>query len=223
MNTTKYLSHARPVQIPVNHVQLEGILGWTDHPEGIVLFVHGSGSNRFSPRNTFLAQRLQTLGFVTLLFDLLTKEEAENRNTVPEIPFLAERFQGTREWMAQQIDMPSLPYGYFGASTGAAAALQAAAIFPEHVEAVVSRGGRPDLAYPHLSQVKAPTLLIIGGRDDAVLKLNREAYHRLTCPKDLVVVPEASHLFEEPGAMEEVFQCAGKWFSRYLVQKNGKS
>lgn len=214
---THGLSHDRPVLIEIEHIQLEGILGWPDNPRGIVLFVHGSGSSRLSPRNRFVARTLQRLGFATLLFDLLTEQEAADRNNVFGIPLLAERLDGANEWLLEHLNMDALPIGYFGASTGAAAALQAAAIFPEQVQAVVSRGGRPDLAKPHLSQVGAPTLLLVGGKDDLVLKLNQEAYARLTCPKDLVVVPGASHLFEEPGALEEVTEWAGKWFLRYLV------
>ena len=216
MSGTTIQSHDKPVQIQCNDTQLEGILGYPDHPRGMVLFAHESGSSRRSPRNTVVAQMLQQLGFATLLFDLLTEEEAANRLHRFEIPFLAERLQGAREWIDHYVGKPAMPYGYVGASTGAAAALQAAAIFPEHVQAVVSRGGRPDLAQPHLSQVNAPTLLIVGGKDDLVLKLNQAAFSRLTCPKDLVVIPGASHLFEEPGTMDEVAQWTLKWFSHYL-------
>ena len=217
MATLNVLSPDSPVLIKIDHIQLEGILGWPDVPRGIVLFANGSGNSRSSPCNAYLAHMLQKLGFATLLFDLLTEEETQRRNNVFEIPLLAERLEGAREWLEQENKTASLPHGYFGVGTGGAAALQAAAIFPKHVKAVVSRGGRPDLAKPHLSQVAAPTLLIVGGKDDVVLKLNREAYVRLTCHKDLLVVPGASQNFEEPGAMEEVAQWAGRWFSHYLV------
>lgn len=206
----------RSVIIPVDSVRLEAILGLPERPRGIVIFAHGSGSGRFSPRNQFVAHVLQDAEFATLLPDLLTEQEARDRRLVFDIPLLAQRLIAITHWVRTQPEMEDLPIGYFGASTGAAAALVAAAQEGERIGAVVSRGGRPDLAGDALERVTAPTLLIVGGCDQPVVTLNEEAYQRIRAPKKLVIVPGASHLFEEPGALEEVARLAADWFSRYL-------
>lgn len=210
-----------PVQVPAGGALLEGDLALPENAKGIVLFAHGSGSSRFSPRNRFVARELQQAGLGTLLMDLLTREEeAVDLRTAHlrfDIPLLAERLVAAIDWLRSRPDTRSLRIGLFGASTGAAAALVAAAERPEAVSAVVSRGGRPDLAREALSRVKAPTLLIVGGRDYPVIELNQEAMKALTCHKEMVIVPDASHLFEEPGALEEVARLACEWFCRYLT------
>jgi putative phosphoribosyl transferase len=199
-------------------VRLQGILGLPEHPEGVVLFAHGSGSGRLSPRNTFVAGTLQQGGLVTLLIDLLEENEAEDRRKVFDIDLLADRLLAAADWLASQSSTAGLRLGYFGASTGAGAALQAAARAPGSVAAVVSRGGRPDLAGPFLPDVTAPTLLIVGGYDFRVIDMNREALARLRCPKEMVIVPGATHLFEEPGTLEQVADLALRWFQQYLQQ-----
>ena len=197
---------------------LEGIVGLPEASAGIVLFAHGSGSGRFSPRNNFVAQRLRAAGFATLLFDLLTEEEAQDRGNVFDIPLLAERLLMATAWVKDDRETSALPIGYFGASTGAAAALFAAASAAWPIAAVVSRGGRPDLAGPALAKVTAPTLLIVGGDDLTVLGLNRTALAELQCEKHLAVVPGATHLFEEPGTLEMVVDLAGNWFASHLAK-----
>ncbi|QEH34463.1 Putative phosphoribosyl transferase [Aquisphaera giovannonii] len=189
-------------------------------PEGAgaaVLFAHGSGSGRFSPRNQKVAAGLQRAGLGTLLIDLLEEDEADDRSRVFDIRLLAERLMAAADWMRDRAGLRPLRLGYFGASTGAAAALVAAARSPEGIDAVVSRGGRPDLAHAALAAVRAPTLLIVGGEDREVLELNREAYNHLACPKRLEIVPDATHLFSEPGALERVASLAEDWFHRHLV------
>jgi putative phosphoribosyl transferase len=185
---------------------------------GIVLFAHGSGSGRYSPRNTYVAERLREAGLGTLLFDLLSEEEeAVDEQTAElrfDIPLLTDRLVAATEWACAQRSFKSLPIAYFGASTGAAAALAAAARIGS-IAAVVSRGGRPDLAAGALARVRAPTLLIVGGNDEEVLALNREALSRLTCEARLVVVPGATHLFVESGALEQVASLAADWFTRH--------
>jgi alpha-beta hydrolase superfamily lysophospholipase len=187
---------------------------------GIVLFAHGSGSSRFSSRNRSVAGELQSAGFGTLLLDLLTApEEATDARTGHlrfDIAFLAERLKQATDWVRQEPRAKDLPLGYFGASTGAAAALLAATKAGASIRAIVSRGGRPDLAGTALPRVVAPTLLIVGGRDEAVLELNNEAKLQLNCIQELHVIPGATHLFEEPGALEEVARLAKQWFERYL-------
>jgi putative phosphoribosyl transferase len=209
------------VQVTADDVRLEGNLTLPPGAHGIVLFAHGSGSGRHSPRNRLVARVLNQAGLATLLVDLLTEdEEAVDVMTAHlrfNIGLLARRLVGTTRWLAQQPDTRRLRVGYFGASTGAGAALVAAAQCPEDVGAVVSRGGRPDLAGPPLAEVRAPTLLIVGADDEHVLELNREALAQLRCEKQLVIVPGATHLFEEPGALEEVARLARDWFQRYLV------
>jgi putative phosphoribosyl transferase len=211
----------RAVSIPSDGVSLQGDLSIPAGARGLVLFAHGSGSSRLSPRNRMVARRLQDGGFGTLLFDLLTvREEAEDtitRRLRFDINFLATRLAGATEWIVSEPAARSLRIGYFGASTGAAAALVAAARRPGLVSAVVSRGGRPDLAGPYLREVAAPTLLIVGGADPTVSRLNQMALGQLACDvKELVIVPGASHLFEEPGTLEQVAELACQWFARHL-------
>jgi putative phosphoribosyl transferase len=205
-----------PVEVKADGALLKGTLGLPASTAGVVLFAHGSGSGRLSPRNTFVAHMLQGGGFATLLLDLLEEWEAEDRRKVFDIDLLADRLLAATEWLEREPSASGFQYGYFGASTGAGAALQAAARAPASVAAVVSRGGRPDLAAPYLARVKAPTLLIVGGLDEPVIRMNQEALAQLTCPKDLVIVPGATHLFEEPGALTEVSGLALQWFLRYL-------
>ena len=210
------------MQIPIDQGgYLEGDLEVPQGALGIVVFAHGSGSSRHSPRNQFVAEALQSAGLATLLFDLLTPaEESVDRRTAGyrfDIELLTKRLIGATAWTLRNPVTRNLRLGYFGASTGAAAALAAAAELRETVRAVVSRGGRPDLAGPDLGFVRAPTLLIVGGSDDVVLELNREALAKLfSCKKELAVIPGATHLFEEPGALEKVAKTAAAWFSRYL-------
>lgn len=206
------------VTIPADSVQLEGTLGVPAGASGVVLFAHGSGSSRFSPRNNQVARVLRDGGIGTLLFDLLTEREAADRTNVFNIPFLARRLLAATAWIRQNDETKGLRIGYFGASTGAAAALIAAAGDPD-IGAIVSRGGRPDLAAGALSEVRAPTLLIVGGNDVPVIRLNEEAYGRLHCEKALTIVPGASHLFEEPGTLEEVARLATEWFTRHLARR----
>lgn len=207
-------SEARSVSIPPEG--LSGDLTIPDNPRGIVLFAHGSGSSRLSPRNRAVAESLNRQGFATLLMDLLTPAEERDRRNVFDIPLLAERVVETALWIASEPDIADLPLGLFGASTGAGAALLAAAEMQDRIAAVVSRGGRPDLAGPRLAQVRAPTLLIVGGNDDQVIELNRKALAALTCEKLLKIIPRAGHLFEEPGTMDQVMAAAGAWFQHYL-------
>jgi len=198
---------------------LEGALVVPPEAQGIVLFAHGSGSSRLSPRNRFVAEALNRGGLATLLFDLLSQaEEAEeSRLHRFDIPLLAQRLVSATDWVSGRSATRGLRIGYFGASTGAAAALVAAAERPFVVSAVVSRGGRPDLAGDALGRVAAPTLLVVGGEDRPVLELNRWAQRRLRAPTELAVIPGASHLFEEPGALEEVARLAAAWLGRHLV------
>ncbi|GIW54205.1 MAG: hypothetical protein KatS3mg082_0609 [Nitrospiraceae bacterium] len=207
----------QPVTIPGPGVRLEGVLGLPPHPVGVVAFAHGSGSGRFSPRNTFVARKLQNVGLATLLLDLLDEGEADDRRKVFDIDLLADRLLLAKAWLAEQPETRTLRLGYFGASTGAGAALEAAARDPSPVGAIVSRGGRPDLAERYLPAVTAPTLLIVGGHDTPVIELNQNALRRLTCPKELVIVPGAGHLFEEPGALEQVADHAQRWFLRHVI------
>jgi len=194
-------------------VTLPGDLTIPDGVRGMVLFAHGSGSSRKSPRNRLVADTMNRAGLGTLLFDLLTPEEELDRANVFDIPLLAKRLRAATDWWTERPEARGVPMGYFGASTGAAAALWAAADLGPAIGAVVSRGGRPDLAGPRQQEVTAPTLLIVGGRDEQVLELNEEARRLLVCPSELVVVPGATHLFEEPGALEEVARLATGWFS----------
>jgi putative phosphoribosyl transferase len=207
------------IHIPINSAILEGSLVLPQHAEGLVTFAHGSGSSRFSPRNNFVAQKLNQAGISTLLIDLLTEQEDRIYTTRFNIDLLTERLLLVTRWLFLQPDARHLVMGYFGASTGAAAALRAAAVLGENISAVVSRGGRPDLAEEALNDIQSPTLLIVGGNDKIVIQLNRSAYTRLTGIKDLVIVPNATHLFEEPGTLEEVADLAIQWFKRHLHKK----
>ncbi|HZY57828.1 MAG TPA: dienelactone hydrolase family protein [Rubrobacteraceae bacterium] len=217
---SRFDSEERPVRVSAGPVVLEGNLGVPDGARGVVLFAHGSGSGRHSPRNRYVAQVLRKAGLATLLIDLLTEEEEEvdlrTRHLRFDIGLLAERLVGATEWLERSPDTQDLKVGYFGASTGAAAALVAAAERPEPIGAIVSRGGRPDLAGPALPRVAAPTLLIVGGNDVPVIGMNQEAMEQLRTEKRLEIVPGATHLFEEPGALEEVARLAADWFVRHL-------
>ncbi len=203
------------VDVVAGSVHLPGILAGPERPVGVVVFAHGSGSSRLSPRNLAVAQALNRGGFATLLFDLLTPEEERDRANVFDIDLLAGRLIGATRWLRERSDVGRLPAAYFGASTGAAAALWAAAELPQEIAAVVSRGGRPDLAAPRLAEVNAPTLLIVGGHDEVVLELNREAARQMRCVTRVAVVPGATHLFEEPGALDQVADLAVDWFDRF--------
>lgn len=202
--------------VRISPLGLEGILGLPPAAKGIVLFAHGSGSGRHSPRNNFVARALRDSGLATLLFDLLTVEEERDRRNAFDIDLLAGRLSTATAWIRQHPETAGLAIGYFGASTGAAAALVAAAVRDNPVAAIVSRGGRPDLAGLALAKVAAPTLLIVGGDDTDVLALNRAAYAKLHCEKQLSIVPGATHLFEEPGALEAVLDHARGWFLMHL-------
>jgi putative phosphoribosyl transferase len=212
----------REVSIDVEGVTLEGTLVIPKEAKGVVLFAHGSGSSRHSPRNRYVAQILQSQRIGTLLFDLLTRQEESIDQSSGElrfdIPFLAKRLAGATRWVTNDADTGDLKVGYFGASTGAGAALMAAAELPRVVSAIVSRGGRPDLAGSALAIVRAPTLLIVGGNDEPVITMNRAALAQLQCPeKSLVIIPGATHLFEEPGTLEETARVAAEWFSRHFM------
>jgi putative phosphoribosyl transferase len=207
----------REVSIPP--IGLPGTLEVPAAACGLIVFAHGSGSSRFSPRSRAVAAALNERGFATLLFDLLTPAEDNDRRNVFDIPLLANRLIDAIHWVAGQPSLAGIPLGLFGASTGAAAALVAAVMAPERVGAVVSRGGRPDLASDALDLVRAPTLLIVGGDDVGVIALNETALARLPAEKALEIVPRASHLFPEPGAIESVIDHAARWFERYLAAR----
>jgi dienelactone hydrolase len=211
---------SRETMIPVTPITLAGELNIPAEAEGLVLFAHGSGSSRLSPRNQYVAQVINEAGIGTLLFDLLTREEEKidqrTRHLRFDIDLLARRLAGVTEWVKKQKETSHLRVGYFGASTGAGAALVAAAKLGDQIGAVVSRGGRPDMAGEALPLVVAPSLLIVGGFDDVVIRLNEEALAKLQCVKELKIVPGATHLFEEPGKLEDVAQLAAAWFQKYL-------
>lgn len=211
----------RTVTVNADGIELAGGFSLPAGAGGIVLFAHGSGSSRRSPRNQSVAHRLNEAGLGTLLFDLLTPDEALDRDRVFDIPLLAARLGATTRWVGEHAEPRGLRIGYFGASTGAAAALWAAADNPS-VDAIVSRGGRPDLAGPRIAEVRAPTLLIVVGDDDDVLTLNRQAATRMQCPCEVIVIPGATHLFEEPGAMERVADHAATWFELHLADHHDK-
>lgn len=222
MTTKRFDPHgpAKPVLIPLEDIALHGDLRLTSSARGLVIFVHGSGSSRFSPRNRYVAEELNKQGLATLLLDLLTEEEHKiDEETMQyrfDIPMLADRATQAATWAQRQPEMSRLPIGLFGASTGAAAALITAATLKDQIAAVVSRGGRPDLAADSLAKVSAPTLLIVGGEDDVVLDLNKKAMAQMHCTAELHVVPGATHLFEEPGTLEEVAKIAGEWFVKFM-------
>jgi dienelactone hydrolase len=211
----------RFVHIPAGSATLEGNLNLPERARALVLFAHGSGSSRHSPRNRYVARVLNETNLATLLLDLLTPdEEAIDLNTAHlrfDIDLLAARLVAVTDWVTQYRDTQHLPVGYFGASTGAAAALVASAERPQIVGAIVSRGGRPDLAGSALARVRAPTLLIVGGKDIAVIQMNRAALAQLRCEKQIAIVPGATHLFEEPGTLDEVARLAREWFNRHLM------
>jgi putative phosphoribosyl transferase len=217
------LTFGRNIFIPFGTAHLEGNLSLPGGATGVVLFAHGSGSSRHSPRNKYVARVLNGSGVGTLLFDLLTtKEEEEEKYTRDlrfDIDLLAERLIYATNWIKREAEVQNLPIGYFGSSTGAAAALVAAAELGEHVDVIVSRGGRPDLAGASLPKVKAPTLLIVGERDEQVIKLNMDAYRQLLCAKKMEIVGGATHLFEEPGKLEEVARLASQWFKKHFESK----
>lgn len=215
MPATETVTH-RDVQIPTHNAMILGSLDTPAQAVGVVVFAHGSGSGRHSPRNQFVAKQLRAGGLATLLIDLLTEPEEADRNNVFDIRLLARRLTLAARWLRQQPETRSLPIGYFGASTGAGAALVAAAEHPALVRAVVSRGGRPDLAAAALPLVEAPSLLIVGGDDDVVIELNRQAQQQMTAECELVIVPGATHLFEEPGTLEQVADLAQGWFLKHL-------
>ena len=204
------------VVIEFDHIKLRGTLGLPEIAKGLVMFAHGSGSGRLSPRNAFVAHKLQEGGLATLLIDLLQEVEEDDRQKVFDIDLLTNRLVAATHWLKQHKKTTHLPIGLFGASTGAAAALQAAARDPSSFYAVVSRGGRPDLAMDNLHDVKAPTQLIVGGNDVGVIDLNEQALENLVCTKELKIVPGATHLFEEPGKLEEVAALALEWFQKHV-------
>jgi pimeloyl-ACP methyl ester carboxylesterase len=205
------------VSIALERVHLFGILRLPKGTRSLVIFAHGSGSSRLSSRNNFVAETLEDAGIGSLLFDLLTEKEDliyENRF---DIELIADRLVQATNWVLREDDTKNLAMGYFGASTGAAAALKAAVALKPHIKAVVSRGGRPDLAHDALPEVEAPTLLIVGSRDTPVIEMNRNASERMKATRELAIVPGATHLFEEPGALEEVARLATEWFKKYLM------
>ena len=208
------------IHVPAGAVSLEGNLLIPGLATGVVLFAHGSGSSRFSSRNRYVAEVLREGGMGTLLLDLLTQEEelvdTRTAHLRFDIELLADRLVAAVQWLAREKATERLKVGLFGASTGAGAALVAAARLPDRISAIVSRGGRPDLAGAALPNVKAPTLLIVGGEDEPVIQMNQQAYERMTAPREIVIVPGATHLFEEPGALETVARLARDWFQRYL-------
>lgn len=206
----------RIVNIPTGQAILEGNLVIPKGAKGLVIFAHGSGSSRLSPRNNFVAAELQKRRIAALLFDLLSEQEDQRLENRFDIPLLAERLAAATDWAMRQPESGTLKIGYFGASTGSAAALITAAKMGAGIRAVVSRGGRPDLAMAALPFVKAPTLLIVGGNDHEVIGMNEAAYAKLSCEKKMEIVPGATHLFEEPGALEEVARLAADWFSKCL-------
>jgi dienelactone hydrolase len=209
-------SELKARSVAIGHKRLEGDVVRPRKANGLVIFAHGSGSSRFSPRNTHVAHQLEVRGLGTLLLDLLTEREACDRRNVFDIPLLAGRMVEAVRFARSDAELSSLRIGLFGASTGAAAALVAAAQLPQEIAAVVSRGGRPDLAGDALSQVRAATLLIVGGADYGVIELNRDAFDVLTCEKRLEIVPGATHLFEEPGTLDKVVDLAAQWFNAHF-------
>jgi pimeloyl-ACP methyl ester carboxylesterase len=211
------------VKVPAGAVTIDGDLELPDAATGLVVFAHGSGSSRFSQRNRAVAGVLEDAGFATLLLDLLTPEEESlderTREYRFDIPLLGRRVVAATDWVQARPDLHRLPVAYFGASTGAAAALIAAAERPDAVRAVISRGGRPDLAGERLPDVQAPTLLIVGERDEPVIELNEDAKLRMRAPVELVIIPHAAHLFEEPGALDQVAELAAEWCRRHLRER----
>ncbi len=214
---THYFVRDEEVEVIAGTITLAGHLRIPAHAIGVVVFAHGSGSSRNSPRNVAVAKVLNDAGFATLLFDLLTEQEAADRNNVFDIELLAKRLSDATIWLRSQDEFAKSPFGYLGASTGAAAALWAAANPNSNLSAVVSRGGRADMAAQKLEEVRSPTLLIVGGLDEVVIELNREAQAKLRCKNELVIISGATHLFEEPGTLEEVARLSTDWFLKHLV------
>lgn len=213
----KTINPYKNIEIPINNIKLKGNLRIAEKQKGLIIFSHGSGSGRLSVRNNYVAEYLQTEGFSSLLFDLLTEKEDlifENRF---DIDLLTKRLVQTTQWMLKFDELSNLPIGYFGASTGAASALGAAENLGTKIKAIVSRGGRPDLAMSVLHKVKAPTLLIVGGKDGEVIQLNKKAFNLLGGIKEMEIIDGASHLFAEPGKLEQVAVSSSKWFDRYLI------
>lgn len=211
-----------PRDVMVGPYALRGLLGVSENPQGLVIFAHGSGSGRLSPRNNYVAAALRRNGCATLLLDLLSFTEEQDRANVFDIALLATRLASAAKWASEQPGLADLPIGYFGASTGAGAALVAATFAGPKIAAVVSRGGRPDLAGPSLALVRAPTLLLVGSLDGSVIELNQQAYAALNVPKKLIIVEGARHLFEEPGTLDQVIDHAGTWFSTWFAKARGK-
>ena len=207
----------KSITIPLKDVILRGKLIIPENAIGLVIFSHGSGRRHLSPRNNFVAVLLQQKGLATLLFDLLTEEEDRIYENRFNIDLLTKRLIAVTQWVQQQEETKDLPIGYFGASTGAASALRAAAFFNQEIKAVVSRGGRPDMALQDINKVTAPTLLIVGGLDEVVIGLNEKAYQKLQCERKLEIIPRASHLFEETGKLQEVADTSANWFVENLV------
>lgn len=210
----------KTLEIQLDDVTLVGQMVLPEVAHGLVIFSHGSGSSRFSPRNNFVAQQLQRRGIGTFLFDLLTEEEDKDYSQRFNIELLSQRLLQVTKQVVKLKDVKRLPVGYFGASTGAASALYAASVLLNRISAVVSRGGRLDMAMEQLPAVKAPTLLIVGGLDSEVIKLNEKAFNKLSGIKQLEIIDGATHLFEEPGTLEQVAKLAGDWFTQYLSEKN---
>ncbi|MEL4455055.1 alpha/beta hydrolase [Lutimonas vermicola] len=206
----------KEIVIPLMDVQLNGRLRIADDQKGLVIFSHGSGSSRLSSRNNYVAEFLQNDGFSSLLFDLLTEQEDRIYENRFDIDLLTERLINVTQWIQQDKELEGMPAGYFGASTGAASALCAAARLENDIKAIVSRGGRPDLSMPVLHKIKAPTLLIVGGNDDIVIELNNKAYNSLAGIKKMEIIKGATHLFSEPGKLEEVAELSSNWFDKYL-------
>lgn len=205
------------IQIAAGDVKLPGHLVIVENTKGIIVFSHGSGSSRFSPRNNLVAQFLQRRGFSTLLFDLLTKEEDKDYEKRFDISLLKDRLVGVTKWLQQNPETSNMPIAYFGASTGAASALSAAALLGSDIKAVVSRGGRPDMVLADLEKVEAATMLIVGGLDKAVIEFNDQAYQKLGGVRNMTIVPDASHLFIEEGKLLDVAELAVEWFNKYLI------
>jgi putative phosphoribosyl transferase len=208
-----------PLAIEIGAQGLKGLLGASSNASAIIIFAHGSGSGRFSSRNTFVSDHLRRNGFATLLLDLLTPQEERAAPNAYDIALLAQRVAFAAEWVSADVRTRNLHIGYFGASTGAAAALAAASLPESRVRAIVSRGGRPDLAAATLAQVRAATLLIVGGLDTGIIELNRGALQHINAPKELVILPDASHLFEEPGALDQVATHAVQWYRTHLREQ----
>ena len=222
MPTDEDIANTGDNEVRIDPVGSYGFLDVPPHPRGVVIFAHGSGSGRYSPRNNYVAERLRESGIATLLLDLLTPEEERDRRNVFDIELLATRLIAATRWIEEHRKTAGLPIGYFGSSTGAGAALLAAAQLGSAISAVVSRGGRPDLAMDALIDVQAPTLLIVGGADAQVLELNRRAQAELKAPSELVIIPGAGHLFEEHGALDQVIDHARAWFVNHFVRASAE-